>query len=86
MDDQDEIVGDENGDGLVNSADTGVVGDTNGDGTVDDADNGVVGDTNGEPALCLFHVLLLSPHFALLMSYCSVSCLSRSLSPTLLSL
>ena len=42
------VAGDENGDGLVNSADTGVEGDTNGDGVVDDADTGLVGDTNGE--------------------------------------
>ena len=31
------------GDGLVNSADTGVVGDTNGDGVVDGLDTGLVG-------------------------------------------
>ncbi|CAB1109038.1 unnamed protein product [Ectocarpus sp. CCAP 1310/34] len=33
---------DVNGDGLVNSADTGIVGDTNGDGVVDSLDEGVV--------------------------------------------
>ncbi len=41
------LAGDVNGDGLVNSADTGIVGDTNGDGVVDDLDTGLVGDTNG---------------------------------------
>ena len=52
----DEIVGDMNGDGLVNSADTGIVGDTNGDGVVDDADTGLVGDTNGESFVSLVTV------------------------------
>ena len=44
----DDVVGDVNGDGLVNSADTGVEGDTNGDGVVDDADTGLVADADGE--------------------------------------
>lgn len=42
------LAGDENGDGLVNSADTGIAGDTNGDGIVNIADTGIVGDNNGE--------------------------------------
>eukprot|EP00752_Nemacystus_decipiens_P010756 g9573.t1 len=42
------VAGDVNGDGLVNSADTGIVGDTNGDGVVDGLDTGLVGDTNGD--------------------------------------
>lgn len=32
------------GDGLLNSADTGVAGDTNGDGVVDGRDTGLVGE------------------------------------------
>jgi len=46
VDSLDEVVGDVNGDGLVNSADTGIEGDTNGDGVVDTADTGLVGGTN----------------------------------------
>ena len=48
MDSFDDVVGDVNGDGLVNSADTGIEGDTNGDGVVDAADTGVDADTNGK--------------------------------------
>ncbi len=48
VDSSDEVVGDANGDGLVNSGDTGIEGDTNGDGVVDDADTGVEADTNGK--------------------------------------
>ena len=48
VDSADAVVGDSNGDGLVNSADTGVVGDTNGDGVVNGADTGLAGDNNGE--------------------------------------
>lgn len=39
------------GDGLVNSADTGIVGDTNGDGVVDANDTGIVGESR--PRSCL---------------------------------
>lgn len=48
VDSLDDVVGDVNGDGLVNSGDTGVEGDTNGDGVVDAADTGVVADTDGK--------------------------------------